>query len=67
MKTPALVEAVDLYPTLVALAGLPDPKKNGENLQGEDLSPLFDEPVLNGTGPKPFAYSQFAKQNVKVR
>ena len=65
VKTPALAEAVALYPTLAALAGLPDPKQNGENIHGDDLSALFDTPVLNGTGPKAYAYSQFAKQNTK--
>ena len=57
--------AVDLYPTLAALAGLPDPKANGENLQGDDLTPLFEAPVTNGTGAKVAAFSQFAKANVK--
>jgi arylsulfatase A-like enzyme len=67
VKTPALAELVDLYPTLASLAGLPDPLKNGENIQGDELSPLFDAPITNGTGVKPFAYSQFAKQNVEVK
>ena len=55
--------------TLAALAGLPDPKTvGGQNVQGDDLSPLFDAPIVtNGTGLKPFAYSQFAKKNMQVK
>jgi iduronate 2-sulfatase len=33
---------IDLYPTTSALSGLPVP----ENIQGRDLSPLFDDPSL---------------------
>lgn len=38
----SLVELIDLYPTTSALCGLPVP----ENIQGRDLSPLFDDPSL---------------------
>ena len=65
VATPALAEAVDLYPTLAALAGLPPPASQGESsLQGTDLSPLFAAPPANGTGPlKLYAFSQFGKGN----
>lgn len=67
IKCSALVEAVDLFQTLSSLAGLPDPVTGidgypKQNLQGNDLSPYFDDPPLNGTGSiKTYAFSQFAK------
>lgn len=68
VKCSALVEAVDLFPTLAALAGLPDPRAGDgypvQNLQGDDLSPYFDAPPLNGTGSiKSHVFSQFAKED----
>ena len=46
------IELVDLYPTLGALAGLPDPHTLGESVNGTSLAPLFfkarsecDEPL----------------------
>ena len=68
VKCSALVEAVDLFQTLASLAGLPDPLVGvgypAQNLQGNNLSPYFDRPPLNGTGAiKSYVFSQFAKLN----
>jgi arylsulfatase A-like enzyme len=41
-STPALVELVDMYPTLVELAGLPAPG----HLQGRSFAPLLQDPEL---------------------
>jgi len=51
-STDALVELVDLYPTLSELAGLPDP----EHLAGKSLVPLLKDPDAK---VKKFAVSQF--------
>ena len=40
-RTIALVELIDLYPTLVELAGLPPARE--ENLEGKSLAALFDD------------------------
>lgn len=50
----ALVELVDLYPTLVALAGLP----MAEGLEGHSLIPLLDQPDMAW---KPAVFSQFPR------
>ena len=54
----SFAEAVDIYPTLVDLAGLPDPKSNGEHINGTSMGPVFEDPT---TMVKTEAYSQFAK------
>jgi len=41
----ALVELIDVYPTLVDLAGLKDP----DHLQGRSLVPLIKDPTANGS------------------
>lgn len=53
-----LSQAVDIYPTLAELAGLPDPKNEGEGLNGTSLATVFDDPT---TMVKQEAYSQFGK------
>jgi iduronate 2-sulfatase len=68
-RTDVLAELVDLYPTLSALAGLPDPRSAGEMLNGTSLEPVFDEPNDTqrqhvGASIKEAAYSQFAKRNL---
>ena len=51
-KTDALVESIDLYPTLAELAGLPQPK----HLAGRSLVPLLSEPQQMW---KPFAIGRY--------
>ena len=50
----SLVELVDLYPTLVELAGLP----TAADLDGKSFAPLVDDPQQ---ATKPFALSQFPR------
>ncbi len=54
IATPALVELVDVYPTLCELAGLPPP----DNLEGNSMGPLFSEPSKKW---KKAAFSQYAR------
>lgn len=55
-RTSALVELIDLYPTMVDLAGFPVP----EGLEGESLRPQLIDPAAPGRaaaltqGPQPF-------------
>jgi len=58
--TSVLAEAVDFYPTLAALVGLPAPKSAGQQINGTSLVPAFDDPE-GSAGMKDAAYSQFAK------
>jgi arylsulfatase A-like enzyme len=51
----ALVEHVDLYPTLADLAGLAE--QAPKNLPGRSLRPLLREPVAAAAGFREFAYS----------
>ena len=53
--------AVDLYPTFAALAGLPTPESLGEEINGTNLVPVFDDPEASHIALKPAAFSQFAK------
>ena len=49
-STEALVELVDLYPTIAALAGAPLPRHgrvSASRFDGRDVSNLFDEPSLS--------------------
>lgn len=62
-KTPALAEAVDLFPTLVDLAGLP-PAPAHEELAGISLAPVLSAPPKSGTGLREYAFSQFAKDSI---
>jgi iduronate 2-sulfatase len=65
VKSPLLVEAVDLFATLVKVAGLPAAPVV-ENLEGRSFAKVFDDPTsgsLNATFK--YAFSQFAKRDVK--
>jgi iduronate 2-sulfatase len=54
VTTEALIEYVDLYPTIVELAGLPA----APDLDGTSLVPILNDPRCEG---RPFALSQFAR------
>lgn len=54
VKTDALVELVDVYPTLAELAGLPIPS----GLEGTSMAPLLENP---GQSWKTGAFSQFPR------
>lgn len=57
--TNALVEFVDIYPTLCELAGLPSPK----HLEGKSMTPLLAKPDQSW---KQAAFSQFRRQDGNV-
>ena len=57
--TDALVEFVDIYPSLCELAGLPLP----DHLQGTSFVPLIEDPTQQW---KDVALSQFPRQQEKV-
>ncbi len=59
-KTDALVEFVDIYPTLTELCGLSSPG----GLAGASLKPLMDDPRAKG---KEAAFSQFPRQQTGYR
>ena len=56
-RTNALVEFVDIYPTLAELAGLPSPK----HLEGISFKPLLENPELAW---KSAAFSQYPRKSV---
>lgn len=59
VHTPALVEFVDIYPTLTELAGLPLPG----HLEGTSFKPLLDDPNRVW---KPAAFSQYPRNAGKT-
>ena len=64
VRTSALVELVDVFPTLAALAGLPVPA----GVDGQDLSALFDAPKPSpaaGQG-KAAAFHQYPACGMKI-
>lgn len=62
-KTSALAEAVDLFPTFVAVSGLGAAVQlpPTQALQGFSLLPILEDPPPSGVGLRPYAFSQFAK------
>lgn len=56
-RTKALIETVDVYPTLAALAGLPRPT-GPQPIEGDDLGPVLRDPALPG---KEFVYHCFPR------
>jgi iduronate 2-sulfatase len=59
-KVERLVELVDIYPTLIDLAGLPAPQQpEGLGLQGRSLWPLFENPSASWDER---AFSQFTRE-----
>ena len=64
--TSVLAEAVDFYPTLAALAGLPTPESAGQQINGTSLLPAFEDPE-GSSGLKEAAFSQFAKPDCHFR
>jgi uncharacterized sulfatase len=45
-----IVEFVDVFPTLIDLAGLPAPKQETQKLAGRSLRPLLDDPLATWNG-----------------
>ena len=60
-ETNVLAEMVDAYPTLAALAGLPDPRqmRGSEGINGTSLVPAIADPT-NTTGQLHTIYSNIA-------
>jgi iduronate 2-sulfatase len=62
-KTDAIVEFVDIYPTLADLAGLPLP----EGLEGTSLAPLLDDPNAPWSKTAISEYPKGGRQGTALR
>ena len=49
MEIKGLTEAVDMFPTLLELAGIPNKADDGFTLQGKSLVPSFTRGLPTGT------------------
>ena len=58
VHTMAIAELVDLFPTLVDLAGLPQPPAS-QGLEGSSLLPVLQDPAA--AGQKQYAFSQYPR------
>lgn len=61
-STNAIAALVDVYPTIAGLAGLPDPRSCGEEINGISLVNVFHEPYGRHSHS---ALSQFAKPSLR--
>lgn len=62
-KTDAIVEFVDIYPTLADLAGLPLP----DGLEGASLAPLLDDPNVPWSKSAISEYPKGGRQGTAIR
>ena len=65
-ESAVLAEMVDVFPTLAALAGLPNPTTlpGSTGINGTSLKPVFEDPA--NTSIKTAAFSQFSKNNIGI-
>ena len=57
----ALTEHIDIFPTLLELAGLSGTSPAAAGLQGHSLVPLLADPAAAALAARPYAYSQYPR------